>query len=256
MTRIKLGLAILLAAAGFAHAAERVTVSLATGEWPPYLSESLKHRGFAARIVSEAFAVEGVQAQIRFYPWPRATRLAQYADVDGAFVYSRTPERERLFLYSAPVVSGDNVFFHLKSRKFDWRTLNDLKGLRIGGNAGYNYGTAFEQAERGQQLNVERSIAEINNFNKLLAGRLDVVLTSKDVGNFILQTQLQDRQHLVTHHPLVLITLQNHFIVARSHPRAKWLIATFNRGLAQLQKQGKLQQYAEESLRGLYLPGK
>lgn len=257
MIAIKLCLAIVLAAVtAHSQASAHVTVTLATGEWPPYMSAQLKHQGFATRIVKEAFATQGVQADIHFYPWPRTTALVQSRTVDGAFAYSRSPEREKQFLFSAPVIEGSNVFYYLKTKKFAWHKLDDLNGLRIGGNAGYNYGEAFAQAERAGKFTLDRSLTEEDNFNKLLAGRLDLVLTNRDVGNFVLQTHFHDRQQQITSHPHALITLQNYFIVARTHPRATWLISTFNRGLAQLRQQGKLRQYAEESLHGDYLPSK
>ena len=43
-----------------------VTVCLTSGAWPPSFSEQLSHHGIGSRIVTEAFAVEGIRV-VRFY---------------------------------------------------------------------------------------------------------------------------------------------------------------------------------------------
>ena len=44
-------------------------IRLTTGEWLPYLSEGLKHNGVGAHIVKKAFSLEGIEVEIRFFPW-------------------------------------------------------------------------------------------------------------------------------------------------------------------------------------------
>jgi polar amino acid transport system substrate-binding protein len=115
--RYRFILAVLLFAVYMtAKATPLTTLTLATGEWPPYFSEHLKHQGFVTRIVTEGFAAEGIQVRIRFYPWSRVSLITEKGVVDGAFAYSRSPERESLYLYSTPLIVGNNVFYHLKSK--------------------------------------------------------------------------------------------------------------------------------------------
>ena len=97
---------------GFAFAQE--TIRITNGEWPPYLSEKLKHNGLASRIVREAFELEGIQVVYDFFPWNRSLMLAQTGEWDGTAVWLRSPEREQEFYISDPVVQSTYVFFHLK----------------------------------------------------------------------------------------------------------------------------------------------
>src|SRR5690606_33414885 len=118
-------------------------VRLTNGEWAPYLGARLPHQGVASRIVAEAFALEGVRVKWEFYPWARSMHLAERGERAGTAVWLRSPERERLFFISDPVVESTYCFFHRKDRPLDWQQVSDLKDVRLGGAIGYDYGEAF-----------------------------------------------------------------------------------------------------------------
>jgi polar amino acid transport system substrate-binding protein len=137
----------------FCHAYD--TIRITNGEWPPYLSEHLKHYGLASRIITEAFALEGVKVSYGFFPWKRSFILAQNGEWDGTAVWFKSPGREQDFYISDPVIEASYVFFHLKSRRFDWNDVDSLKPYTIGATLEYNYGEAFEQAEKNGLINVQ-----------------------------------------------------------------------------------------------------
>ncbi len=103
------------------------TIKIATEKWEPYTSESLKHHGIAARIVTDAFALEGVRVIYGFSPWLRGFKMTKTGEWDGTFPYYFKNERTEHFLYSDPLFDGVVVFFHLKNRSFDWKTYDYLK---------------------------------------------------------------------------------------------------------------------------------
>ncbi|MCP4687520.1 MAG: amino acid ABC transporter substrate-binding protein, partial [Desulfobacterales bacterium] len=115
-TRKILLLLFLLCFASVGFAEE--TITLTNGEWPPYMSERLEHHGVVSRIVVEAFALEGVRVEYSFFPWIRALSLAKAGAFDGSVVWWKTPEREKDFFFSDPVLDVRYVFFHLKSNPF------------------------------------------------------------------------------------------------------------------------------------------
>ena len=131
-------------------------VRLTNGEWSPYLGQNLPHHGVASRIVEEAFALEGFRVRWEFYPWARALRSAERGNSDGSAVWLRSPEREQAFYISDPVVESGYYLFHRKDRPFDWQQVADLAPLRLGGAIDYDYGQAFQQAERESLLKVKR----------------------------------------------------------------------------------------------------
>ncbi|WP_372875645.1 substrate-binding periplasmic protein [Pseudomonas sp.] len=154
----------------FSGLAAAQPIQLTTGEWPPFHGEQLPNQGVATRIVSEAFALEGIEVQWQFLPWARALQLAAQGQRNGTAVWRRNPERERLFLFSEPILTTQNHLFHRKQLDFDWQTPADLRGLRLGATRGYFYGQAFEQAEAAGLLNVQRINSDEVAFRQLLGG--------------------------------------------------------------------------------------
>ena len=54
-------------------------IRLTNGEWPPFTSKEFQHGGVMSRIVTEAFAAEGVTVQYEYVPWKRAYAAAKTA---------------------------------------------------------------------------------------------------------------------------------------------------------------------------------
>ena len=209
-------------------------VRLTNGEWSPYLGQNLPHHGVASRIVEEAFALEGIRVRWEFYPWARA-------------VWLRSPEREQAFYISDPVVESGYYLFHRKDRPFDWQQVADLAPLRLGGAIDYDYGQAFQQAERDSLLKVKRLSSEEQDLRMLLAGRLDAFPMDKVVAFDMLHSQFsrEERQRL-SFHPLPLRSDSLHLLLSKQVPGNAERMARFNRGLKALQDSGKVSQYLLE----------
>ncbi|WP_271411189.1 substrate-binding periplasmic protein [Pseudomonas sp. Q1-7] len=222
-------------------------VRLTNGEWAPYLGASLPHQGVASRIVEEAFALEGVQVHWEFYPWARSMYLAERGERAGTAVWLRSPERERTFYISDPVIESTYYLFHRKDRPLDWRQVADLKGLRLGGAIGYDYGTAFQRAELGGQIQVKRLSNEEQGMRMVLAGRLDAFPMDKVVAFSLLNDRFSSAERArLSFHPLPLRSDGLHLMLSREVPGNAELIVRFNKGLARLRESGKVAQYLLE----------
>ncbi len=241
----------LLAYALAAPMAWAETITLSNGEWLPYLSESLPHNGAVSRIVSEAFALEGVTVHYVFRPWQRAYAEAQRGVVNGSVVWSLggdNSERVRDFLFSDPVLEAQSVFFIRKGTSFRWTRDEELAGLRIGGVAGYDY-----RFEGLPGIRVDRAPTEELNLRKLLAGRVDIVPASLDVGLYILRTRFkpEDAAGIVVAPGRYNIT-QYRLIMRRADKANAGYIERFNRGLRKLKDSGKYDQYMADLAAGRY----
>ena len=223
------------------------TVRLTNGEWPPYLGEKLPHHGVASRIVSEAFALEGIEVQWEFHPWARSLQLAQSGKRAGSAVWLYSEERKQQFHISDPVVDSGYYLFHRKGHHFDWQSVDDLRDQRIGGTRSYDYGAAFQQAEAEGRIQVRRSTSDELNFRLLLAGRIDLFPMDKVVGFDMLHQHFSAAERAqLTFHPSALRSDSLHLLLARGVAGNEELIARFNRGLAQLRDSGKISLYLLE----------
>ena len=226
-------------------------VRLATGEWPPYVSEGLEHHGAVSRMVTDAFAAEGLAAEITFLPWKRAYEQARAGDFDGTFAWSRESDRERDFYYSDPIFSDSMVFFHLKQMPFEWETMDDLKGLRIGCTLGYNYGDAFRAAEKAGKLTIDWVPKDMQNFRKLLRERVALVPLEAPAGYYILRNHFTPEEiGKVTYHPKAVRTGAYYLLLPKRLQESRKLLTVFNRGLKQLRQRGAIDAYLKNSQEG------
>lgn len=227
------------------------TVRITSGEWAPYCSENLEHYGLASRVITEAFARVGVNVEWSFLPWDQAMEKAQTGEMDGTAAWFRSPEREKIFYISEPVVMSGYVFFHLKSTIFNWNTMDDLKKYKIGATEGFDYGIAFQEAEKQGIIQVERLAKDELNFDSLLNGKIDIFPNDIDVG----MSQMYQRYPYytyvkVTTHPKRLREDPLYLLLSKSNKENQKLLKLFNKGLKKLKESGDYDRYAQELRHG------
>lgn len=235
--RFLLFAACVLFAPACALAAERIT--LTAGDWRPYLGKDDPHQGVAAKIVSEAFALEGIQVTYVFSSWTRAYAEAEQGKADGSVIWIEQAERAERFHYSDPVFEAKTVLFHLKDSGFDWQRLTDLYGTTVGGTVGYMY-----QFEPNPNIRVDRGPTDEAGFRKLLGKRFPVFISDLAAGQAVIDTHFAsaDAQRITFHaRPLKLTTY--HLILPKKLSRSRDLLERFNRGLKRLRGSGKHAEY-------------
>lgn len=227
-------------------------VLLANGEWAPYLSPNLPHYGAASHIVTEAFQAAGVSTTYHFYPWKRAYILAENGTCNGSLVWTHTPERDNLFVYSNVVIHESEFLFHLKSIKLEWRTIEDLKGLTIGATLHTSYPT-LEEAEKKGILQIERAGNYDTLFKRLLRKRIDAIPMVSQVAAFYLRNTIPIKdQDYITFSDTVLQQRQYHLILTKQLQENKNLISRFNNGLAAIKENGKYDKIVQALKQGEY----
>lgn len=213
---------------------------LTSGEWPPYMSENMQYLGLGSKIVSEAFVLEGVRVSYGFFPRKRSLFEARLAvEWDGSILWFRSPEIEKEFYVSEPVIESKFVFFHLKDRPFEWKTIDDLKKYSIGGTLEYDYGDEFTQAEKEGKIRVERVPNDEQNFKKLLFGRIDISPQDIDVGLFMIKNMKPEEAAKLTYNPTVLRSGPVCLLLSKKNVKNKKYIELFNKGLRKLKDSGE-----------------
>jgi len=233
--RIRIILIILLLTVQNIYAGE--TIRLATGDWPPYTSQYDPDSKILERIVAEAFRLEGIEVKYDYFPWKRSFIYARDGDYDGTFPWVMTPERkDKFYMNRIPLLKDKNVFFHLKSMRFDWKRLDDLKKYRIGVTIGYYQEGIYK--ENG--IKAEAASSEESNFRKLLAGRIDVYETSNIVGYIRLKKLFPPEVvKQFTHHPKAARVNYYYIFFSKKSPEGKRFSEKFDSGLMKLKASGE-----------------
>ncbi|ABC32128.1 ABC-type amino acid transport/signal transduction systems, periplasmic component/domain [Hahella chejuensis KCTC 2396] len=239
---------VLSAAMVFSGASAAEKVTLANGEWAPYLSENLKEYGVISDVVKKAFAKENIEVEYVFLPWKRGYEDAKSGKLNGSLIWSRTEDREKDFDYSDTVIDLKTVAFYKKGSGFDWSDAASMKGKKLGGVTGYSYG--FDDEEKSGLVSIERVSSADANVKKLLAGRLDAYMEDLDVGSELMNSMgVMDQVEV---HPKPIKEKSYHLILNKSQPENKKLMDAFNRGLQALKDSGEYDKMIEASRRGEY----
>ncbi len=206
-------------------------IVIATGEYPPWISQSLKHGGYVSHIVSEAFKREGYTAKFRYYPWARAYETAKKGgDIYVSSFWFNLEERATHFYYSDPVMVEKTVFFHLKSLQVkNWTTLADLKNYTIGVTRGYTYTKEFWNMGNEKHLTFETVCSDEINFRKLLGGRIDLYPTGMVAGFGILHDKFDPAlKDLITFHKKPLVEGPGSVLFSKNNKKSKKMVGIVN----------------------------
>jgi len=246
-------IALILFAGGDIGARAAETIRITNGEWQPFLSKDAPHYGFASHIVTEAFALVGVEVEYGFFPWKRSFKLAKEGTWDGSVVWVDSDERREHFLYSDAVVPSKMAFFHLKGSDFDWNSYEDLRGIRIGGTLEYAYSEEFDAAEKAGIIKTNRAPSDEIGLKKLLKGRIEafpgeVMVTYAQIRD----TFSQKEAALFTHHPKAINEDPMHLLLSKKVAESEAMLELFNNGLRQLVASGRYDQIIADALAGKY----
>lgn len=229
------------------------TVRFAIGEWEPFYSEKYKHYGLVPHILSEAFALEGIKVEFGFFPWSRSMALVKQGMWDATCCWSKTDERAKYYLFSENVIGEKQVFFHLKEYSFDWHTMHSLKKIRIGTSPDFYHGDAFHAAEQAGEIFVERVTRLAQNFDKLLARRIDIFPMDEIAGYATIHKIFKPEDaEKFTHHPRVLDSMAQRALFSKKIDQSKRMAALLNRGLENLVSSGRYQQLQIDFQKGKY----
>jgi polar amino acid transport system substrate-binding protein len=140
----------------------------------------------------------GISFNEKFLPWNRAIITAQNSD-QLIFGLSHTEERAKYFEFSEPAFYNTIWLVTRRDNPFPFKTLQDLKGKRIGILRGSFYGGEFDE-QRNKIFQVEDDIdSTLGRLQKLHNRRMDAFLiaspleNAKDVEHYI-HTIIQKNQ--------------------------------------------------------------
>ncbi|MFE8070761.1 transporter substrate-binding domain-containing protein [Marinobacteraceae bacterium S3BR75-40.1] len=222
---------------------------LTTGHWPPYFDQQMPHAGIAAHIIELAAKRAGYAVEYRFYPWTRSLYMAEKGKVAGTAAWFANDQREQKFFISKSVIASGYVFFHRRKPGFDWGAVEDLAPYKIGTTIGYYYGDFFEQALKAGKLQVESVSSDRLNFQKLLAGRIDLFPNDRVVGLYLLKHELPAGEaRNIVYHPRPLLRSSLHLLLSRRLPENKTTMARFNQALAELRDLGMIERILIQAL--------
>jgi len=205
-------------------------VRLTNGDWIPYTGSDLTGYGCDSRVVAEVFSRIGYTVEYGFFPWARGFRLAETGEWDGMIEWADTAEARNAFHVSQyPISKQEYVFFHRKDHAFQWQTLDDLAGKEIGITTGYLYSDNFLNVINDKKYHFQEASTDEANFEKLLAGRIEIFPMERNVGLALLKAKFPpDQTSQLTFAQKPLSTFEPHVFLSKIDPDHQNLIREYD----------------------------
>ncbi|MGH8353961.1 MAG: substrate-binding periplasmic protein [Pseudomonas sp.] len=227
-----------------ASLAQAAPLRIATLEWAPYVGPDLPHQGLAARILHEALALEGLQAELVFLPWQRALNEAADGRYDALMPAYLSAERAAQFHTSMPLLDSQLGFFRRRDQAIHYSDLNSLRPYRIGVVRGYVNQDDFDRAS---YLHKDVVNNDWQNLEKLLRGRLDLAVVDRYVGYHLLTRNAPALREQLAFIEPALEVKPLYVLVPKRRPAGARLVAQIDRGLVILRRSGRIERMLAEA---------
>src|SRR5690606_20309387 len=120
---------LLLLAAHLGHAR---TVTITTGEFPPWTGIDLPHQGYVNHLISESFASVGIEVEFIYLPWKRAYEDVKRGKYDLTSYWYEDNSHRDVMLFSEPIIQNRTVFFQRsEDPPIEWQRLEDFAPYRL-----------------------------------------------------------------------------------------------------------------------------
>jgi polar amino acid transport system substrate-binding protein len=232
---------MLLAAAS--AQAEPITLFGADNLPPKSWQDDNEPRGYAVDAATEALTRAGYQPVVKLEPWPRAIEDTRAGN--GIIThFSKTPERERLFEFSVPLVYDRIVVVVRKGREFPFASVKDLIGKRVGVLRGVAYGGDWTAARKS--LTLEEDLDAVARLGKLVRDRLDAAVISSGSAGLeiaVRKAGLDSSQFTVLAVPI--LEDPNYLAIAKGPDSARTM-AGINAAIAAMRGDGSIDRIMEK----------
>lgn len=154
---------------------------------PKYFIHNGQARGFIVDITRWVLVDMQYPAHFKLLPWNRAYNNALKAKM-AIIGLSKNSNRLKIFDYSDPLYFGNLMIVVKKGHEFDFQTVLDLQGKRIGASHGASYGDVYDQALLNKIFEVEPHENPVHGLKLVLNNRIDAVFIGpgiKGVKSFI-----------------------------------------------------------------------
>lgn len=204
--------------------------------YAPYSDAALPGAGFANDLTAEIMRRAGHEVTVVVLPWVRALEGTEAGAFDILPSAWYTEDRAEKLLYSgAPIAMSRLVFVKPADSKFEFHTLQDLAGLRVGIVSGYAYEPDFMASPLFQRMPVADVLA---NLRRVATRHIDLTLDDELTLRFIIHSRAPELAPVLalTHG---VLSEQGLFVTfSRKRPDAAKLLAEFDAGFARMRGDG------------------
>jgi len=166
-----------------------IDLHIVTEDWPPFIINKSEVSGVVTNKVKEILKYTDIEYVIDVYPWARSFHIA--TTTPNTLIYSiyRTKQREKQFHWFCPIHQSTSVHaYKLASNDINIDSIKYLRTAVVGVMRGDNSHSYFLQHGFKDGVNLDVSSNEEINLKKLVMGRVDAVVQSKESLDYRLES--------------------------------------------------------------------
>lgn len=164
-------------------------LKVVTENWPPFIVKGSEISGIVTNNVREILAYTDIKYSINVYPWARSLHLAKTNPNTLIYSIIRTKQREAQFNWLCPIYKSTPIqASKLASNSINVNSLESMKTGVVGAMRDDHSSNYLLQQGFQEGVNLDLSSNEETNLRKLIKGRVDVVMQSKESLNYRLES--------------------------------------------------------------------
>lgn len=184
--------------------------------YPPWkIVENNRYSGIDVELITALLREVGITPTFTTCPWSRCLDMIKSGEAAMLSGVLRRPEREKfMFFIDPPYKTRSSKVFYTSRDARDIRSYDDLYGRTIGVQRGAKY---FDRFDNDRKLTLDTVANDELNFRKLLAGRVDAVIITESIGDYVLSEMGLSRafrKATFRHDREVPV----HFVISRNSP--------------------------------------
>lgn len=224
--------------------AQTTSVTCYSDVFAPYVvqdgddADSEKVSGIDTDAILEAGKRVGIRVDFRILPWVRLEKEIEkgiHSQVDCAFAYTLTNARKLTMDFTTVPIKLSVLSIYSRKDAFpNFNGLEDFKGKTLGIRRGFKFPPALQAMVGKGEINIEEVDQDPQNFQKLVRGRIDGVLSNQDVAMAVLkQTSIDGIVELSP--PVQTIAT---YLVFNKAKNLSALVPRFDKGIAEINADG------------------
>ncbi len=216
--------------------------------WPPFTYEKSgkAETGLAFELMTEIFSSTDIRINMDLFPQKRMLSYLKTGEYDVVSVISKCKEREKYLDYSVPLFEDKKMVYYSSAKisNFNWNSYIDFKNYKIGITRGTNYSDDFSRAVNEYNLDIDEVTSNLQNFQKLNAGRVDLVIMNQSTASELFRINNEFKKNIRKAEKPVSV-FNYHMAFSRNSPR-KIIKNEINEIILGLQEKGVIQKIAEK----------
>jgi polar amino acid transport system substrate-binding protein len=130
----------------------------------------------------------GMEVEFQTLPWEKALEEGAEGRLAVGGIY-KNKARQKIYDYSEPLFEERLDVYVEKGKSFPFNRLSDLQGKTIGLNRGWSYDDPFDAARKKYHFTAEELDSNLQNFRKLLSGKIDCLVADQVAASRILHRE-------------------------------------------------------------------